>query len=190
MRALKLWHTLVAALVLSACTTTPKVNSDFDRNANFSSYKTFGFVDSLATDRSGYSTLVTGYFKSAVQREMVGLGYTLTDKNPDLLVNFTTNTESRSDVRSSGASMAYPGYYGYRRGMYGGFATYPMDVDTVHYKVGTVTVDVIDAKKKQLVWEGTTEGKLTKSMMENPQAAINSVIANIYTYYPTRQPAQ
>ena len=72
MRALKLWHTLVAALVLSACTTTPKVNSDFGRNANFSSYRTFGFVDSLATDKSGYSTLMTGYFKNAVQREMVG----------------------------------------------------------------------------------------------------------------------
>ena len=189
MRALKLWHTLVAALVLSACTTTPKVNSDFDRNANFSSYRTFGFVDSLATDKSGYSTLMTGYFKNAVQREMVGLGYTFSANNPDLLVNFTTNVESRSDVRSSGTTM-YPGYYGYRAGMYGGFATYPMDVSTVHYKVGTVTVDVIDAKKKQLVWEGTTEGKLTKAVMENPEAAINSVITTIYAHYPTRQPAQ
>lgn len=190
MRALKLWHAFAVIVVLSACTTTPKVNSDYDRTANFSSYRTFGFVDSLATDRSGYSTLVTGYFKTAVQREMVGLGYTYSEKNPDLLVNFTTNTESRTDVRSSGPTMAYPGYYGYRAGMYGGFGAYSNNVDTVHYKVGTVTVDVIDAKKKQLLWEGTTEGKLTKAVMENPQAAINSVIANIYSHYPTRQPAQ
>lgn len=45
-------------------------------------------------------------------------------------------------------------------------------------------------KKKQLVWEGITEGKLTKTAMENPEAAINSVITTIYAHYPTRQPAQ
>lgn len=189
MRALKLWHYLVAVLLLSACSSTPKVSSDYDRDVNFSAYRTFGFVDSLATDKSGYSTLITGYFKSAVAREMTGLGYVYSNKTPDLLVNFTTNVESRSDVRSTGTTM-YPGYYGYRAGMYGSFATYPADVSTVHYKVGTVTVDVIDSRMKQLVWEGTTEGKLTKSVMENPEAAINGAVANIFTHYPTRQPAK
>ncbi|MDF3014254.1 MAG: hypothetical protein K0Q78_2458 [Cellvibrio sp.] len=185
MRVLNLWQSVIAILVLSACTTTPKVHSDFDRNANFSSFRTFAFVDTLATDRSGYSTLITGYFKSAVEREMVGLGYTLTNSNPDLLVNFTTNSEARTDVRSTGYS-GYSGYYGYRYGMYSGFPS--NDVSTVHYKVGTVTIDVVDARKKQLVWEGTTEGKLTKEVMENPQAAVNTAVSNIFAQYPTRQP--
>jgi hypothetical protein len=186
MRVLNLWQSVIAILVLSACTTTPKVHSDFDRNANFSSFRTFAFVDTLATDRSGYSTLITGYFKSAVEREMVGLGYTKTTSNPDLLVNFSTNTEARTDVRSTGYT-GYSGYYGYRYGMYSGLP-YSNDVSTVHYKVGTVNIDVVDAKKKQLVWEGTTEGKLTKEVMENPQAAVNAAVANIFAQYPTRQP--
>lgn len=188
MRTLSLWQAALAVLVLSACTTTPKVQTDFDRNADFSSYRTFGFVETLATDRSGYSTLLTGYFKSAVQREMTGLGYTLSDKNPDLLVNFSTNSEARSDVRSTGPTTGYGGYYGYRRGMYAGFPAYNTNVDTVHYKVGTVNIDVVDAKKKQLVWEGATEGRLTKKVMADPQAAINGAVANIFAQYPTRQP--
>jgi len=187
MRVFSFWQAALAVLVLSACTTTPKVQSDYDRNADFSSYRTFGFVETLATDRSGYSTLLTGYFKSAVQREMTGLGYTFSDKNPDLLVNFSTNSEARTDVRSTGMTTGYGGYYGYRRGMYAGF---PMttDVDTVHYKVGTVNIDVVDAKKKQLLWEGTTEGRLTKAVMADPQAAINGAVANIFAQYPTRLP--
>ena len=119
---------------------------------------------------------------------MIGLGYTLSDKTPDLLVNFSTNSEARTDVRSTGMTTGYTGYYGYRRGMYAGFPAYSNDVDTVHYKVGTVNIDVVDAKKKQLVWEGTTEGKLTKKVMENPQAAVNAAVANIFAQYPTRQP--
>ncbi len=186
MRVLNLWQAAIAILVLSACTTTPKVNTDYDRNANFSAYRTFAFVDTLATDRSGYSTLITGYFKSAVAREMVGLGYTQVTQNPDLLVNFSTNSEARTDVRSTGYS-GYSGYYGYRYGMYSGLP-YSNSVDTVHYKVGTVNIDVVDAKKKQLVWEGTTEGRLTKEVMANPEAAVNAAVGNIFQQYPTRQP--
>lgn len=185
MRALNLWQAALAVLVLSACTTTPNVRTDFDRNVDFSTYRTFGFVDALGTDKSGYSTLLTGYFKAAVQREMTGLGYTYSDKAPDLLVNFSTNSEARTDVRSTGMTT---GYYGYRRGMYAGFPAYTTDVDTVHYKVGTVNIDVVDARKKQLVWEGATEGRLTKTVMANPQAAINGAVANIFAHYPTRQP--
>lgn len=188
MRILNFWQAALAVLVLSACTTTPKVQSNFDPTADFSSYRTFGFVETLATDRSGYSTLLTGYFKSAVQREMSGLGYTFSDKNPDLLVNFSTNSEARTDVRSTGMTTGYGGYgyYGYRRGMYAGFPA-RTEVDTVHYKVGTVNIDVVDAKKKQLVWEGATEGRLTKEVMANPQAAVNGAVANIFAQYPTRQ---
>lgn len=91
-------------------------------------------------------------------------------------------------MRSTGMTTGYTGYYGYRRGMYGGFPAYSNDVDTVHYKVGTVNIDVIDAKKKQLVWEGTTEGRLTKAIMADPQAAINGAVATIFTQYPTRLP--
>lgn len=179
--------TFLLVLVLSACTSTPKVQSDFDRSADFGAFHTFAFVEELGTDTSGYSTLLTSYFKSAVEREMIGLGYTYSDKNPDLFVNFSTNSEARTDVRSTGMTSGYTGYYGYRRGMYAGFP-YATDVDTVHYKVGTVNIDVVDAKKKQLVWVGTTEGRLTKEVMENPQAAVNAAVANIFAHYPTRQP--
>jgi len=93
----------------------------------------------------------------------------------------------RSNKRQSTATLVTGyGYYGYRRGLYGGFPAYTNDVDTVHYKVGTVNIDVVDAKKKQLVWEGAQEGRLTKKVMDNVEAAVNTVVGNIYQQYPTR----
>jgi Domain of unknown function (DUF4136) len=175
-----------ACLALAACESNPiKTRSQADPNANLSSYRTYGFVAEPGTNRSGYSTPITTYFKSAITREMNARGYTLTDNNPDLLINFNTNAREQVDIRST-PSMSYGyGYYGYRGGLY---AAGPMwggtDVSTVRYKQGTANIDVVDAAKKQLVWEGVAEGKITDKMMQNPQATIDGVIAEMFASYP------
>ena len=183
----RLLVTLGALLVLAGCASSgPKINSDFDRNADFSAYQTFGFVDPLGTDKHGYSTLVTSHFKAAAREQMESLGYTYTENNPDLLVNFFSNTENRTDVRTSPSMTASYGYYGYRSGLYMGFPVYGTDTDTIHYKVGTLNIDVVDAAEKRLIWEGVAEGKLSKEAMENPRAAIQSAVNQIFQRYPTR----
>ena len=53
-------------------------------------------------------------------------------------------------------------------------ATAASDVETVHYKVGTANIDVVDARKRELVWEGVAEGKLTDKVMKDPRAAVNA----------------
>ncbi|MCP8897833.1 DUF4136 domain-containing protein [Gilvimarinus xylanilyticus] len=183
----RLLVTLGALLVLAGCASSgPKINSDFDRNADFSAYQTFSFVDPLGTDKHGYSTLVTSHFKAAAREQMESLGYTYTENNPDLLVNFFSNTENRTDVRTSPSMTASYGYYGYRSGLYMGFPVYGTDTDTIHYKVGTLNIDVVDAAEKRLIWEGVAEGKLSKEAMENPRAAIQSAVSQIFQRYPTR----
>jgi len=182
---------VAASLVLSACA-APKIKtrSQTDPNVNLSSYRTYGFVSEPGTNRSGYSTPITGYFKSAVTREMNARGYTYSENSPDLLINFNTNAREQVDIRST-PSMSYGyGYYGYRGGMY---ASGPMyggtDVSTVRYKQGTANIDVVDAAKKQLVWEGVAEGKITDEMMKNPQATIDGVITDMFAEYPVKAPA-
>ncbi len=172
-------------LVLTACSSGPTIRSDFDRSADFTAYKTFNFVDPLGTDKHGYSTLVTSHFKAAAREQMESLGYTYSDASPDLLVNFFSNTENRTDIRSSPSVTASYGYYGYRSGLYMGFPMYN-DTETVHYKVGTLNIDVVDAESKKLIWEGIAEGKLSDEAMENPRAAINSAVTQIFQRYPTR----
>ena len=182
---------VAASLVLSACA-APKIKtrSQTDPNVNLSSYRTYGFVAEPGTNRSGYSTPITGYFKSAVTREMNARGYTYSENSPDLLINFNTNAREQVDIRST-PSMSYGyGYYGYRGGMYAAGPMYGgTDVSTVRYKQGTANIDVVDAAKKQLVWEGVAEGKITDEMMKNPQATIDGVITDMFAEYPVKAPA-
>ncbi len=185
---------LVGALALAGCATTgPQLRTKADPAADFTTYRTYGYVDPLGTDRAGYTTFVTQHFKSAVDTEMSARGYRKVDKDPDLLVNFYANAEEKADVRSTprptfGVGL---GYYGYRGGLYGAWPLYYEDVDTVRYHVGTANVDVVDARRKQLVWEGVAEGRLSKDVMQNPEPAIRAAVHQLFEKCPGRvTPAQ
>jgi Domain of unknown function (DUF4136) len=174
---------LACAVALSACESGPKVHSDFDRSADFSTYHTYGFVSPMGTDRQGNSTILSGHFKSAISRQMEARGYRLDAAKPDLLVNVNVSTRQQTDVQSTPSSMSM-GYYGYRGGMYGGWPMYGNDVTTTHYKVGTGNIDVVDAARKQLVWEGVAEARLSEKMINDPGPAIDSVVNEIFLKYP------
>jgi hypothetical protein len=173
----------VALLIaLAACASGPKVRSDADPAANLSSYKTFGYFDRLSTDQSAYTTILTSRLKDSTRRELEQRGYQYAQTKPQLLVNFHVNVRDRTDVQSTPTA---GGYYGYRAGMYHGWAGYPQSVETVHYKEGTLGIDLVDASKQQLLWQGVAEGKIKKASLENPAPAIDQVVAQIFSKFPT-----
>ena len=175
-----------SALVLAACASGPTIRANTAPGVNLQSYKTYTFAHPLGTDRNGVETPLSGYFKEATRREMDLRGYTFVESgDADLMVNFGANARNQTDVRSTPASMSvgYGGYYGYRGGMYGAAWSTP-EVETVHYKVGTANIDVVDARKKQLVWEGLAEGKLTDKVMADPRGAVNLVVTEIFKQFP------
>ena len=75
-------------------------------------------------------------------------------------------------------------YYGYRRGYYGGWGGY--DTHVQQYVEGTLNIDIVDARRKQLVWEGVAVGRVTDKQREQRQAAINAAVAEIFSKYPFR----
>lgn len=174
---------LIALVAGCASNRAPNTRIDYDKSADFSVYRTFGFPKETGTDRGGYSTLVTSYFKSAVTTAMEARGYKYTEDHPDLLVNFFMNTRERTETRRD-MSLGY-GYYGYRYGLYNAWPMYDDD-RTVTYKVGTINVDIVDADKKQLVWEGISEGRVTDEMMANPKLTVNAVVTELMRQYPGR----
>jgi hypothetical protein len=193
MNRIKLICVAAVAAVATGCATKPDYRVDYDPSVDCKAYQTFGYFEQLGTDQAGYSSLVTQHFKNATRREMEKLGYTYTETNPDLLVNFNASSSDKTEVRTRQVpSMGYgmTGYYGYRGMMYSPFPMYETEVETVNYKVGTVNVDVVDAERKVLVWEGLVEGRLTKKAMENPRAAIDAVVTELFTRYPTATPSK
>ena len=175
----------LAIILLASCATGPKVSADYDRSANFSAYRSFGFFEELGTDKAGYESLITQTLKAAARREMETRGYTYSESGADLLINF--NAKLAQQTRVTQTPTAMPMYYGYRRGFYGGWGpSYGYDTHVDQYVEGTLNIDVVDAKRKQLVWEGVAVGRVKDKANEDRQAAINSAVAEMFTKYPFR----
>ena len=173
---------IAVLLVLQACASTPNATANYDHSADFSAYKTFGFFEKLGTDAAGYQSLVTQTLKSSARREMESRGYVYSETSPDLLINFNARLADKTDIDQ--VPIAAPMYMGYRRGLYGGWTGYQTTVD--QYTEGTLNIDIVDAKKSQLVWEGTAVGRVTRKTQENREAAIAAAVAEIFSKYPFR----
>ena len=171
--------------LFAACQSTPQINTASDPTANLSTYRTYGFVAQPGTNRGGNSTPLTTYFETSIARQLEARGYRKVVSNPDLLINFNANVQEKADVESTGMAPMGP-YYGYRGGMYAGGFYGGSDIETVRYKVGTVNIDVVDAAKRQVVWEGKAEGELSSEAMQNPQAGVDRVVTEIFAKFPGR----
>ena len=173
--------------VLTACSNAPIVRSDYDPRADFASYRTFAFMEPLGTDRAGYTTLLTERLKRAAALQMESRGYALDEKNPDLLINFQTNVQSRTEYVGPPPMMWGGGFgygYGYGTGFYGGWPGFAFGPDVIQYNEGTMKVDLIDFKRKQMVWEGTGTTLLGNAQQTATEAMVQNMMSSIFARYP------
>jgi len=166
--------------LLAACSTGPTVRSDRDASAVFSSYATFGFFEPVGTDKAGYETLVTQALKAATRREMEARGYRYAESGADLLVNFNAQLAERTEVQPRAMPVPQPDYYGYRS-----YVTWPdYGVVVTQYNEGTLNIDVVDAQRKRLVWEGVAIGRVSEKVQRHRAEAIDKAVAEIFKAYP------
>ena len=178
---------VIAALsiLLAACASGPKIESDYDRAADFSQFKTFGFFQPLSIETKNYQSIIGDYFRSAITREMTLRGYTL-GENADLLVDVSAVLRDKTSVTQT--QSAPSPYYGYRRGYYNAWGGYGYGTETHvrQYTEGTVNVDLVDARQQRLVWEGIAKGTVKQKDREGLEQRISSGVSQMFANYPFR----
>lgn len=178
-------------LLLAGCASGPDVRAISDPSANFAQFRTFAFADPLGTDRAGYQSIVSQQLKAATTRELTARGLAYDATNPDLLVNFSGKLNDKMRVTTTPEPvMMGGGYYGYRRGFYQPWPMYTERTDVSQYTEGTLTIDVIDARRKQLVWEGTVTKSITSKDQANVPAALDAAVTAAFAKYPAPGPAK
>jgi hypothetical protein len=172
-----------AALALGACATTsgPTVRIDADPTANMASYGTYSFFEPFGTDRSGAATPLGNTVKQALRREMDVRGLRYVESGGDLMVNAGVKSSDKTDV----STMSVPDpYFGYRYGRYSPWVGYNQETIVRQYTEGTLTIDLVDRARKQLVWSGAAFGRVTDKVRNNPQGAVDTAVREIFARYP------
>ena len=163
---------------------TDNIRSDYDPSADFSQYSTFNFFEDAGPENTNYQSFFSKYMVAAITREMQARGYNLSE-DPDLLVNFNAILREKTDVRTSPAPM-YGGYYGYRGGFYDPWMGYGYAQEThvSQYTEGTFNIDLVDARKKKLVWEAVGTGRVSQKAVEELEQRVNEGVAKYFQKFP------
>jgi len=178
------WLVALCGLVLLAgCATGPRITTDSDPRADFSTYRTWAFYSPLAVEKNGYQTQDSEIMKNAVRAEMERRGYRYAETNPDLWVNINAYMERRTDV-SSVPTVDYAYYYSYRHRGYFAVPYWNERTSVYRYTEGTMNIDLVDAREKRLVWEGIAVGRVANVKADQRVERINSTIGEIFANYP------
>jgi hypothetical protein len=161
--------------VFASCSSV-RVYSDYDKTANFSQYKTYAYQKN-GIDKAEISDLDKKRILKAIDQQMVLKGFTKSE-TPDLLVNIFTKEREQVDVNQFSAGWGYGWGFGWNPFFFGGNNT-----SINQYTEGVLFIDLIDASKKELIWQGEGQGTLTKNPNKK-DAMINEFVAKILEQYP------
>ena len=173
---------LAAITFLAACSSGPRVITNAAPDFNIAGFQTFSFLQPLSTDNGNVRTILSNELIDAARSELEMAGLRHVETGGDLLVNFVVSTRETLQTRpSTGASIHHS------RGRYGTWGGYSMSMSTtevVQRTEGTVAIDIIDASRRQLVWEGAASGRVTDQVRNNRAEAINVAVRDILAEFP------
>lgn len=179
---LKFSLVLLVAILLSSCSSV-RVASDYDRATNFNDYKTFAFFKP-GIDKAEISDLDKRRILKAIESELLNKGLTKSE-NPDMLVSIFTESNQRVDVYNNAwgfGGWGWGGFGGWGWGFGPGFGWGGNQVST--RTEGILFIDLIDAKKKELVWQGSGSGYLVTRNVGKKEARIKEFVNKTMAQYP------
>jgi hypothetical protein len=169
----KIAATVGLVLVVAAVSFAQDVKSDYDHSANFSQYKTFSWEKVQTKD-----PLMVDRIKDAVNSALSAKGWTLVPSGGDVEVFAIETTQDQQTLDTF-----YNGFGGGRRwgGFGGGFGDATTTVDT--YKVGTLVVDLFDAKTEKLIWRSSASDTLSSNADKNTKN-LDKGVNKMFQHFP------
>lgn len=188
---MKILLTATLLLVLGSC--APKVQVDARRNVNFAKYRTYAWMDpevKAGQNPVFYNEIATQNVEAALNGTLAEKGLRLDQSNPDLLIGYHFFVENKTRTVSDPNPMYGP-YLGWGRwgwngwgpgwwGWNGGFRQTRQE----QYRVGTVVVDMVDARTRKLVWRGAVPDAITNPSRIGPE--LTREVNRILEKYPER----
>ncbi len=173
MKALKFLPVLLL-FVFASCSTV-RVASDYDKEANFSTYKSFAFYKP-GIDKTKVNDIDKKRILRAIENNLLAKGFNKAE-TPDLLVSIFTKENERVDVYNNNFGYGW----GWNPYWYGGYGGNSVSRTTE----GSLFIDLIDTKTNSLVWQGKgTANLINSSDIEAKEQRINEIVTKILAEYP------
>jgi hypothetical protein len=179
----KLLFAWLALLVFAAGSARAQdIRYNFDKNADFSKFKTYRWVDLKGAEK--LDTLTDKQIKATVDAELAKKGLTKTDSDSaDLYVGYQAAIGQEKQFTSYSSDWGYGPGWG--RGWYGGMGSTTTTGQTSTIYTGQLALDMYDSAHHDLVWRGVASKTLDpKAKPEKRQKNLSKAIAKLLAKYP------
>jgi hypothetical protein len=158
-----------------------QVNIDFDRDADFTKYKTYAYQVCHRVENPLVDKRIVKELESRIAME----GLIGAEADPDVNVTYhsSTSEEFAVDTNTWGYGFGRGWGWGHGGGSFGGGGPVSTTTTVRKYTRGTLVVDIWDARTKQLVWRGTA----TDTVSENPEKnekKLKKAMEKMFRKYP------
>jgi hypothetical protein len=145
---------LIAAAIAASAN---EAKNDFDPQVDFSRYRTFAFVEGIDAGHTGLlkdpvvrerlANFISGALETRSLREVPR------DEKFDLAIRYWAAKQDKSEVKTV-TTPVYDGMYwgGYPAYWYGAWATFYHEYVVENFTDGTLLIDLIDPRTRELVW--------------------------------------
>lgn len=175
---------IVVFILLSyGCSGGTQVRFDYDRQEDFSKFKTYNFLPLPESLKSEANPMVIRRIEEGIALAMGNKGFDRIEANPDILIAIHTERQDKFDVQTWGYNYAPYDLY-YRGSGYWGSG----GIDIYRYQQGTLIIDIIKAADKELIWRGVG----SKALPQNPTVkqidkTVNQVVSKILVNFPPKK---
>jgi hypothetical protein len=171
-----IFASVAVALLCATASFAQQVKTDFDRSADFSQYKTYSWEKVQTQDPLWVSRI-----QDAVNAALAAKGWTLVPSGGQVAVVAVEMTQNQQTLNTF--YDGFGGGWGWRRfgGGFGGFGDATTTTQT--YKVGTLVVDLFDAKTKSLIWRGSASDTLSDKSEKNIKN-LDKGVQKLFDHFP------
>ena len=177
MRAVKIFCWAVLPFI-AACSTV-EVHTDYDAAVDFSHYKTYFWAKTPTTR----NPLMADRIVAEIDGQLFAKGWRkVAEPQADAAIAAHVTTKEQEQINTMYNNVGPGGWYG--PGFAGGWAGAGVSTSTVSYfTIGTLLVDILDAKTKKGLWHATAEGTVSDDPQKN-QKSVADGVAKMFQNFP------
>lgn len=166
----------IVLIVLLASCSSVKVNYDYDKTVDFSSYSTYNYYSDM---QSGLSQLDEKRLLNALDSTLKAKGYRLAEE-PELFINIISN-----EYRSAPNNNVGVGLGGGGRNVGGGISVgLPLGGPNIQR---SIQIDLVDAQRDALVWQAVAESGLRENASPSVREdKLRAVVKKVFSKFPPK----
>ena len=161
-------------LLVSTAVLAQKINVDWDRNADFSSFHTYAWQQSPHPAQGLWNQRIV----DGIDQQLAAKGLGKVDKDPDLWVVYSESLKDQKQVVGTGYNFGPAWGWGWGWGP---------GISTVQYtyitKEGTLVVELANAKTQQLLWRGSATATISDNSEKNIKT-LDKALSKLFKNYP------